>query len=399
MNIKPNRSQATASVTYVPPQVKRPRSYGWIVVIVMVLTSLGWWSWDRFLRVSAWGQVIVDEIAISSPVDGLIDSMRVFEDAMYAGGSAAFSVVDIEARDELHSLELELKLLDSQLSEKVATHHASRDEYLYARDTKLADMQDDLGEARRDLWRIRQDQGRLIARLSTEKTEHERLVSASLFGAAARQELDDAAASVRGTEEELSALANAQIATESRIDALEQSFHRPVPPPADLALLTDPLTKQTELVRERIRQVSERLGRQTASLPTSGVVRRIVRRPGEFVRLGEPVVMLQDPSTIRLLAYVDQRWLGSLATGDTVRVLSAYAAEVHGVVTSLRPRLESAPLALAIRHPKGEPLLPIEISLDAAGRRLLIPGSTVRVYPVRANGLKRSREVGVEPVS
>jgi len=381
MNIKPNRAKAQATMAYVPPQVKRPRSYGWVFIIAVSLTTLGWWGWDRFARMSAWGMVVADEVAVAAPVGGVIETMRVVEHASYAGGTAAFSVVDIEARNELAGLQIELQLLESRLNERIALHNSQRQEYLYARDTKLADVREQLEEARLDLSGVIQQQVRLRARIPTLKTEYEKLRDAGTVGAATRQEIEVAWAAFDGAEQELEALALGQAAGEARIDALEQSYHRPIPGGVSIDLVADPISKQSELVRQRIQQVHSRLDRQTVSLPTSGVVRRIVRRPGEFVGIGDTVVILQEPSSMRLVAYVEQRWLARLEMGEVVRVVSTYAPPVRGVVSSLTPQLEPGPLQIAVRHPKGSPLLPVEIMLDETGQRLLIPGSTVRILP------------------
>lgn len=324
--------------------------------------------------------VVVDEIAIAAPCSGLIESMQVVESVAYPGGTAAFSVVNREARDDMASLLLELKLLESKINERVTLHTARRDEYLYARDERLATLRADLGKARLDLSQVNQKEAHLTAAITAYRNEYERLLRARGQDAAAQQEVEDALAQWRGAEGELAALAQGGVDTKARIDSLEQAYHRPIPLGAELDRVTDPIRRQSDLVRERIAQLDGQLVDQTALLPAPGRVRRVVRRPGEYVRMGDPVLVIQEPSSVRVVAYVRQHQLRDIQEGDRVRVVSAYAPTVRGSVSRIMPTLQTGPDAIAVRLPEGTPLLPVEISLDRAGRRMLIPGSTVRVY-------------------
>lgn len=384
MNIKPNRARTDRPVAYVVPQVQRPRSYGWVIAIAVCVTTAGWWWWDRHGRFSANAMVVVDEIAIAAPCTGLIESMQVAESFAYAGGTAAFSVVNREARDDMASLVLELKLLESKINERVTVHTARRDEYLYARDERLALLRADLGKARLDLSQVNQKAAHFTAAITAYRNEYERLLRAREKDAAATQEVEDALAQWRGAEGELAALAQGEVDTKARIDTLEQAYHRPIPLGAALERVTDPIRRQSDLVRERIAQLDGQLASQTVLLPTPGRIRRIVHRPGEYVRVGDPVLVVQQPGSVRVVAYVRQHQLGDIKEGDFVRIVSAYAPTVRGRVARIMPTLQGAPQAIAVRLPEGTPMLPIEISLDRAGRRMLIPGSTVRVYTDRS---------------
>lgn len=380
MNIKPNRAQTDRPVAYVVPQVQRPRSYGWVIAIAVCMTTAGWWWWDRHGRFSANAMVVVNEIAIAAPCTGLIESMRVAESVVYAGGTVAFSVVNREARDDMASLVLELKLLESKVNERVAMHTSRRSEYLYARDVRLAVLRADLGKARLDLSQINQKAAHFTAALTAYRNEYERLLRARGKDAAAQQEVEDALAQWRGAEGELAALAQGEVDTLARIDSLEQAYHRPIPRGADLERVTDPIRRQSDLVRGRIEQLNGQLANQTVLLPAPGRIRRIIHRPGEYVRMGDPVLVVQEPGSVRVMAYIRQHQLGDIEEGDGVRIVSAYAPTVHGRVSRVMPSLQAAPRAISVRLPEGTPLLPVEITLDRAGRRMLIPGSTVRVY-------------------
>ena len=119
MNIGPNRTRVPAvspppASAFVPTPV-RPRSYKWAVVLGMVVATLCWWSWDRFVRVSAFGVVSAETLMIGAPVDGLIESMPIMTDESYPGEFVAFSISDRQLRDQLEQLQLQLALVDSEL--------------------------------------------------------------------------------------------------------------------------------------------------------------------------------------------------------------------------------------------------------------------------------------------
>ena len=102
------------------------------MVILAGALSVGlWWGWDHLLRTSAYALVEVDQVQVCAPLTGLIESMGVMEDGDYEAGTIAFSLADRDARNELETLQLQLRLIESRLAERATSLKLSRADRLY----------------------------------------------------------------------------------------------------------------------------------------------------------------------------------------------------------------------------------------------------------------------------
>ncbi len=388
MNIRPNRAKrpnaaSAPSVQAVPPPPAstRPRSYTWVVILASVLSIGLWWGWDHFLRTSAYALVEVDQIQICAPLTGLMESMGVMEDGDYEAGTVAFSLVDRDARNEVETLQLQLRLIESRLAERATSLKLSRADRLYERDGLIARRRAELGEARVAEARLAAEIAKLSAELPSKEFDLRRLERLVEQDAASERELLTARTDHNAAATRLSRLLDAQAAARTRIDAISRAIERPVPVAPEIALAVDPLRRQAELVRKQIEQMHEQLRQSEVSLPSSGRIARILRHPGEFVRAGEPVLIVTRPSTLRVVAYFEQTDTSKLHNAQEVSISSSYGPQATGRITRLGPALKMVPEPIARFHPENTPLLPVEIEIDAVGRRYLVPGSVVRIYP------------------
>ncbi len=313
VNIKPNRAKqlnaaSAPSVQAVPPPPApmRARSRKWMVILVGVFAVGLWWGWDHFLRTSAYALVEVDQIQVCAPLTGLIESMGVMEDGDYEAGTVVFSLVDRDARNELETLQLQLRLIESRLAERATSLKLSRADRLYERDELIARRRAELGEARMEEARLAAEIARLSAELPSTEFNLRRVERLAKQDAASEQELLNARTEHNGAAGRLSRLLDAQAAAKARIDAIHRAIERPVPVAPEIALAVDPLRREAELVRKQIEQMHEQLRQSQVSLPSSGRVARILRHPGEFVRAGDPVLIITRPSTLRVVAYFEQ---------------------------------------------------------------------------------------------
>ncbi|MHC4697318.1 MAG: hypothetical protein ACYTFA_11295 [Planctomycetota bacterium] len=100
------------------------------------------------MRTNAYALVEVDQIQVCAPLTGLIESMGVMEDGDYEAGTIAFSLEDRDARNELETPQLQLRLIESRLTERATSVKLSRADRLYERDELIARRRAELGEAR-----------------------------------------------------------------------------------------------------------------------------------------------------------------------------------------------------------------------------------------------------------
>ncbi len=364
-----------------PPPGKRPRSNLWLIGLIAIFGVAGWWSWERFVRTSAYAVVEVDQIQVSAPLSGVIESMSIREDGDYEAGTVVFSVLDRDSRNELETLQLQLRLLESRLAERMMELKLRRDDRLYTREEANARGRAALAEARVEMAELTAEIARLSAELQFKESELTRLKRLHAQEAASPRELARAQTDYDAASNRYTWLRDAERSAQSRIDALLAAVGQPIPDGPSVTVGVDPLRREIELVRRRMEQLHEQLQESDVRLPSPGRVMRILRHPGEYVRAGEPVLIVSRPSTLRLIAYFEQDDSSQLSRNTTVHIVSSYAPKATGRITRVGPSLKLGPEVIAPFHPDGAPLLPVEIEIDSVGLEHLVPGSVVRVYP------------------
>jgi len=348
----------------------------------MAVTALaGWWLWDHIIRTSAYAVVEVEQVQVAAPLSGLIESLGVKEDSSYESGALVFSMVDQDARNALETARLRLRLLESRLTERKMNLDLTREDRLYARRESITRDRALLAEARVSKAELAARVARLSVEVKLKMSELSRLRRLDDSDAVSAVELSRAQSDFDAASQLVSHLHDAERAAQSRIAALLTAIERPAPEGPALTIGIKPLQREMAIVRRRIEQLSEQNQRCEVRLPSAGQVTRVLRQPGEYVRVGDPVLILSRPKTTRLVAYFDQDDSARLRSGTTVRIVSSYAPTSTGRVTRVGPSLKLAPEAVARFHPDGTPLLPVEIAIDAVGIKKLVPGSVVRVYP------------------
>ena len=396
MNVRPNRARTPAGAPppsmqplpappaaglAPPPSKKRPRSRLWLIGLALLFGIGSWWVWDRVVRTSAYAIVEVDHIQVSASLSGVIESMSIKEDGDYEAGTVLFSILDRETRHELETLQLQLGLLESRLTERMMNLKLRRDDRLYDRQEANARRRAQLAEARVEQAQLAAEVAKLEVDEQFNESELARVKRLNDQGAASSQELLQTQADFDAVANRLSRLQDAERAAQVRIDALLASVDQAVPDGLTIDVGVDPLRRESELARRRIEQLSEQLQQSEVRLPSPGRVTRVLRHPGEYVRAGDPVLVISRPSSLRVVAYFEQGDSSRLELGTMVRIDSSYAPQVTGRIVRVRPSLKLASELIARFHPEGVPLLPVEIEIDAVGLEHLVPGSVVRVFP------------------
>jgi len=353
----------------------------WLIGIAMLFGIGSWWVWDRVVNTSAYAVVEVDQIQMSASLSGVIESMGIKEDGDYEAGTVLFSILDRETRHELETLQLQLGLLESRMTERMMDLKLRRDDRLYGIEEVNARRRAQLAGARVEKAQLGAEVAKLEVDDQFNQSVLSRLKRLSEQGAASSQELLQTQAKYEAVANRLSGLHDAESAAQKKIDSLLAAVNRPVPDGPTIEASVDPLRKEIELARRRIEQLSEQLQESEVRLPSSGRVTRILRHPGEYVRAGDPVLVISRPSSLRVVAYFEQGDSSRLVRGKTVRIDSSYAPQVTGRILRVGPSLKLATEVIARFHPEGVPLLPVEIELDAVGLKHLVPGSVVRVFP------------------
>ena len=380
-----------------PPSRRQPKSRRWAVALVLLFGIGGWWIWDHFIRTSAYALVDVQQVQIAAPLGGMIESLSVKEDGNYEAGTIAFSIVERETRNALQTAQLRLRLLESRLTERKINLEVRRADRLYEREQTMMRQRALLAEARVEEAELAAQIAKLSVNAEFNASELKRIRDLADDEAASAQELLRAQADYDADANRLSSLMDAQRAARGRIEAYRLAMQQPLPAAPTLIAGIEPLHREMEVVRSQIEQLSEQLQHSDVQLPFSGRVVRVLKQPGEYVRVGDPVLIVSKPGTLRVMAYFEQGDSSGLQNGREVRVISSYAPTAIGRVTRVGPSLKTAPDAIARFYPDGTPLLPVEIEIDVVGMKYLVPGSVVRVYPeVGFSTVKRALASGEE---
>lgn len=256
-----------------------------------------------------------------------------------------------------------------------------RDDRRYDREQAIARHRALLAEARVEKAELAADIARLSVDVAFSESELSRIRHLTNDDAASARELSRAQANYDAASKRLSNLQDAERAAAMRIEGHRTAIEQPIPQAPALAAGIEPLQREMEVVRRELEQLGERLQRSNVRLSSSGHVTHILKQPGEYVRVGDPVLIVSRPGTLRVVAYFEQGDSSRLQEGRGIRVISSYAPAATGRITRVGPSLKLAPEPIARFHPDGTPLLPVEIEIDVVGHRHLVPGSVVRVYP------------------
>jgi multidrug resistance efflux pump len=128
--------------------------------------------------------------------------------------------------------------------------------------------------------------------------------------------------------------------------------------------------------------------------PIDGTVLKRQAAEGKFVKAGEELAQVADPSTIMVEAIVQGRYLDDMRLGDTVKVLLVGDdSEVLGTVKEIKlsDDAEDATLAYQFRSTYANSFR-VLIALDASHQRPVLVGQSAKIMDIgqHAGWVKRS---------
>lgn len=143
--------------------------------------------------------------------------------------------------------------------------------------------------------------------------------------------------------------------------------------------LMEPLRANIDRQHERVQLVLSQKREYVLTAPISGVVTRILHRPGEAVLAGDWILTISQPASTRVVAYLDDRVTSRVREGDRAMVQAANGtgARISGSVAHVGPAVIDRPLQLLSQPNILEWGVPVVIVLD--DQQALRPGQRVRV--------------------
>ncbi len=122
------------------------------------------------------------------------------------------------------------------------------------------------------------------------------------------------------------------------------------------------------------------LSQKRQAAPEAGLVYDTLYREGEWVAAGRPVVVLLPSRNIKVRAFVPETLVGSIHSGDTVRVMvDGVPVPFVGKVSFISPKAEYTPPVIYSMESRGKLVFMIEAVFDPKTSSKLHPGQPVDV--------------------
>jgi len=347
-----------------------------LTMLVAMALALGLWAYgwiqSTLVRVHEYdARVTVDQVAVSSRLDGRLVARPVQEGSRVSRGDVVARIDDREARARLEELQAERRRLEAERDEIGA-----RIQVVDARVTsRVAAEQARLRSARALVEAIRAESAyaqRESAR--SEKLSKQGVMSAKLLDSARTDYLTKQKELVRAEASVATALARLGEAKAERqeIRVLERERE---------TLLSRDKELEARLVSKRI-DVDDRV----VTSPVDGVVSRTFVEPGENVEAGQRIALLHDPSSVYIEANIRETDIRRVAPGQSVRIeVDAYPGQAFaGRVKRIGEAATSQFALLPNPNPSGHftkvtQRLPVRIEVEDTGAPLR-PGMMVEVF-------------------
>jgi len=265
------------------------------------------------------GIVNADEIVVTPPVQGRLDSLAVEEGAIVVAGEL-LAVLD---RNELAAQA-------ASAGASAADVRARLDQVTVSAEQSAGEVASTQAGARARLAGARADATRHESELARLRNQVGRASALARSGALSPAELERDSTAVRVQEQLVEAAHETLRAAEAdvrRADA--SSLGASVAQKAITATAAQLRSAQADSAAARTR-----LGYAELRAPAAGVVALLVARRGELVGPGSPVAVLIDPDRLWVRVAAPESEAGAVAIGDSLTVRFPSGLSVRGRVTS-----------------------------------------------------------------
>lgn len=137
-------------------------------------------------------------------------------------------------------------------------------------------------------------------------------------------------------------------------------------------------------LEEVLARTEWQLSQKSQHAPVDAMVYDIFYRSGEWVATGKPVVSLLPTGNIKVRAFVPERQLGAIQTGEQVEVtVDGIQEPFTGRVSFISPRAEYTPPVIYSRENRAKLVYMVEVSFPPESAARLHPGQPADVHFLR----------------
>ncbi len=353
-----------------PPSSERPSvqiPLGRIAAGLALMSVLGvaaYSLWDACFRYSAFGVVTARMIHVTPAVEGTIAEVTIEEGDFVREGQVVA---------KLHNLRLEHQLARVRDELRVAAAELNAQQARLALEADMRRVEGELATAE-----FHDARGKQVA----DQTEYEKLKNEldrarqlAERGAINESDLESAVISEKGQRAKLSSSGDSASVLRQRASLA-----------ADLARLDEtqlePTFERVEGLKAEIARLETELAQTEIRAPSSGVVIKQHRFPGEQTRPHQALFTLDVAGSMQAEIYVPQEMSNSLKPGDVVNVqVAPYWDWMPCKVSRVGTRHVPMPENLQRHYPPKSILLPVylEPRLEFLEGRTIRPGATVKL--------------------
>jgi HlyD family secretion protein len=286
------------------------------------------------------GYVEGEFVYVAAPLPGTLETLSVQRGAQVAAGDPLFALENTPekaARDEAQS-----RLNQAQAS--------LEDLKKGRRPSEIDSIQAQLGQAQ--------------AALALSQKELSRQEELSRSGATTPQDVDRA----RSVHDQ----------TRQRVAQLEADLKT-----AQLGARSDQIAAaeaNVQVLHAALAVAEWNLSQKRQAAPQAGLIFDTMYRQGEWVPAGRPVVSLLPPQNIKVRAFVPERQLHALHSGDNVQVLvDGVQVPLVGRISFISPRAEYTPPVIYSQENRNKLVFMIEMTFEPQVAATLHPGQPVDV--------------------
>ncbi|MFT5391354.1 MAG: membrane fusion protein (multidrug efflux system) [Gammaproteobacteria bacterium] len=356
---------------------QRPRRRRWLplLLIIAAFSALGVWGADylhaRFLFVHETdARVVADMVAVGARVEGWISSVDVHEGERVSRGQRLAQVDSHSAVLRLSELRAEMESLEAERA-RVSAKRRMVDEQTTARLRTV--------ESQRSAARALAESLEHEARLTTN--EFERSQALSKKGVVSVNALDRARTAYLRARQELLSARSDVAASDAKLGEMRAQRQELAVLDADAAVLEKRIAQHAARVERQALAVAD----HEVRAPSPGVISRAFVETGEYLRLGQRIVLMHDPDRIWVEANVRETEIGRVQVGQPVKiVVDAYPdVPVVGWVERIGQATTGEFALLPTPNPSGNftkvtQRLPVRIAVDKS-EALLRPGMLVEI--------------------
>ncbi|MCA8926460.1 MAG: HlyD family secretion protein [Alphaproteobacteria bacterium] len=349
----------------------------YVVIAIVALAAVGWGYTEIMARLTHVfeydARITTDLVTMSSRRDGQLLKLEVEEGQKVKAGAVLARLDDRIPRLEAEAIQARLASLDSDrarlgdkqqmMDQQTGSRISSRTSELQANQAKRASLRAELALAEQDLNRVE----RLFSRKVISRA---RLDEARATVGRLRSDVAEAEAQMQRAR---GAIAETE-AGRGEVEMIDQ----------EMAMLDHQATAlRAELEQKRV-EIEEHI----IHAPIAGVIDRLFVEEGEYVRVGQRVLMMHDPDAVWVEANIKETELRLLKLGQPVHVfVDAFPdADVRGTIERVGSATTAKFALLPTPNPSGNftkitQRVPVRIALDrsAAPDIDLSPGMMVEV--------------------